>query len=114
MSISEKIFSLLDERGMSQREFSRKTGITQSTISDWKRKNTNPSADKIIAICDVLKVSPYELLQEGDSNDELKKVDYRMVSKGTDTYQLIIDFESLNHDNKQRLLGYLSALKDLQ
>ena len=44
--ISEKIFELILRNGMTQKEFSEETGISQSTISDWKRKGTNPSADK--------------------------------------------------------------------
>ena len=35
-------------RGMSQKEFSRATGITQSTVSDWRKKNTNPAYDKMV------------------------------------------------------------------
>ena len=56
MMISERIFVLLDRKGMTQKEFSKQTGISQSTISEWKRKNTNPSADKILKICEVLHV----------------------------------------------------------
>ena len=56
-------FCALEKRGMSQKEFSEKTGIAQSTISDWKRKKTNPSADKIMIISDVLDVSPFDILQ---------------------------------------------------
>ena len=44
----------MEERGMSQIEFSKATGIAQSTISEWKRKKTNPAADKIMVICEVL------------------------------------------------------------
>lgn len=51
MLISERIFLLMDKNGLSQKEFSEQTGISQSTISDWKRKKTNPSADKILKIC---------------------------------------------------------------
>ena len=47
MIISEKILYLMKEKGMSQVDFSEKTGIAQSTISDWKRKKTNPSAVSI-------------------------------------------------------------------
>ena len=47
---------------MSQKEFSRKTGIAESSISDWKKKHTNPVSDKILIICEVLDISPYELL----------------------------------------------------
>ena len=62
MLISEKIFYLIGKNKLTQKEFSEQTGISQSTISDWKRKKTNPSADKILKICEVLKVTPYELL----------------------------------------------------
>ena len=65
MIISEKIFELLKERGMNQKEFALATGISQSTISDWKTKGTNPAADKIMVICDVLGVTPVELLTSG-------------------------------------------------
>ena len=54
--ISEKIFELILRNGMTQKEFSEETGISQSTISDWKRKGTNPSADKILKICEVLRL----------------------------------------------------------
>ena len=64
MTISEKIFSLLEVRGMSQKDFSERTGIAQSTISDWKRKKTDPVSEKILIICEVLNVTPYELLSE--------------------------------------------------
>ena len=39
--ISEKIFELILRNGVTQKEFSEETGISQSTISDWKRKGTN-------------------------------------------------------------------------
>ena len=55
--ISEKIFELILKNGMTQKEFSEETGISQSTISDWKRKGTNPSADKILKICGYLYLS---------------------------------------------------------
>ena len=54
MTISERIFELLEQRGMSQKEFSEKTGIAQSSISDWKRKKTNLVSGKILIISSVL------------------------------------------------------------
>ena len=61
-TISDRIFEKLKEKGMSQKEFSLKTGIAESSISDWKKKHTNPVSDKILIICEVLDISPYELL----------------------------------------------------
>ena len=42
MIISERIFQILEKKNISQKHFSQETGISQSTISDWKRKKTNP------------------------------------------------------------------------
>ena len=34
-TISDRIFELLKEKGMSQKEFSLRTGIAESSITDW-------------------------------------------------------------------------------
>ena len=110
MIISERIFKIMEDRGMNQIEFSRKTGISQSTISDWKRKKTNPASDKIMVICDVLNVSPYDVLQ--DTVKRKDQFDYRVVSEGTSDYELLVEIDSLNTKQKERLKGYLSAIKE--
>ena len=53
----------MEEKGFTQLEFSEATGIAQSTISDWKHKKTNPAANKIMIICDVLECTPYDILK---------------------------------------------------
>ncbi len=110
MTISERIFKLMEERGLTQMEFSRRTGITQSTISDWKRKKTNPTSDKIMTICAVLDVSPYDILQ--DTVDRSNQVDYHVVTPGTDNCDFLIEIEALNSSQKERLKGYLRALRE--
>ena len=62
MSISKKIFEIMDKKGMTQLELSKQTGIAQSVISDWKRKGTDPQAKKIMTICKVLECTPYDIL----------------------------------------------------
>lgn len=111
MTISEKIFELLKERGMSQKEFSEKTGIAQSSISDWKRKKTNPVSEKILIISEVLGVTPYELLS-GTEDVEARSntVDYYVVSKESDLGVLIEQYQRLETMDKGRLLGYLQAM----
>ncbi len=111
MIISERIFQIMADRGMNQMEFAEATGISQSTISDWKRKKTNPASDKIMKICEVLKVSPYELLQDTMSEDVCEtKTDHIVVSEGTDAYEVLLEYKKLDKSGKDRLLGYLKAL----
>ena len=112
MSISERIFLLLQEKNISQKDFSVKTGIAQSTISDWKRKGTNPASDKIMLICDVLGITPYELLS-GIENESYRQLDYITIDKKSDEYTILSQFQKLSRSQKARVLGYLQALSDL-
>lgn len=111
MTISEKIFGILDTRGISQKDFSIATGIPQSTISDWRKKKTNPSSDKILAICDVLDISPYELLSNvKEDGNRANKVGYRIIAEGTEEDILISAYERLDTKARGRLIGYIEAL----
>lgn len=120
MLISERIYQYLAEKGISQIEFAKRTGISQSTVSDWRRKGTNPSSDKILIICEVLEISPYELLS-GTENKKLKEykqpkdysqLDYVMVDKNSKEYQLIESYKKLDEDDQARLEAYMKALTD--
>ena len=115
MLISERIYKYLEEKGMSQNEFAKRTGISQSTISDWRRKGTNPSADKIMIICDVLGISPYELLLDTDSKNprEYRQTDYVVIDKNSRECEIIRMYEKLDPGAQKRLEGYLQALSDL-
>lgn len=109
MIISERIFGMLKERGMSQKEFSIQTGISQSTISDWKTKKTNPASDKIMVICDVLEISPYELLTDTEGGGA-RKAEYVIVDKTSPDYILLDIYRNVEADEKDRLLAYAKAL----
>lgn len=112
MIISERIFAIMQEKGISQKELSEKTGISQSTISDWKRKKTNPSADKLKVICDVLRVTLYELLADAEGEGS-RPVDYVIVDKGSEDYTLLVEYRALPGAFRERLAGYLDALRDM-
>ena len=88
MQIGERIYKYLEEKGMSQAEFVSRTGISQSTVSDWKIKKNNPSADKIMVICKALDISPYELLAgTEDMNNSRKYMDYAYVDKDSKEFR---------------------------
>ena len=69
MKIYERIFARLEELHMSQTELSRRTGIATSTISDWRKKQINPQADKLVSICKALDLSLVELLCDEESTE---------------------------------------------
>lgn len=116
MLISERIYKYLEEKKMSQIEFANRTGISQSTISDWRRKGTNPSADKIMIICEVLDISPYELLvgTENKKHKEYKQPDFIVIDKHSKEYSLIETYQNLDADSQKRIEGYMKALCDMK
>lgn len=116
MLISERIYKYMEEKKISQLEFAKRTGISQSTVSDWRRKGTNPSADKIMIICEVLGVSPYELLLDTANSKlkEYKQVDYVVIDKDSKEYEMIKNYQKLDLGAKERLREYMKALTDMK
>ena len=114
MTISERIFERLQEIDMSQKEFSEKTGIAQSTISDWKRKRTNPISEKIMIICKTIRISPEELLSGADfvGTRSNREVGYYVIDKNSELGQFINRYQSLPKDMRGRLIGYLKAMEE--
>lgn len=62
MTISERIFDLLEKTGKKQSDLAKAVGVRANTVSDWKTKGANPSAEHISRIADFLGVSCEYLL----------------------------------------------------
>ena len=111
MTIRDHIFERLEQLNMTQKTFSDLTGIPQSTVSDWRKMKTNPTADKIMIICKVLKVTPVWLLsgirQRGTRSNPLS---WYAIDADTDSGRLITMYNSMDKERQARLLGYMEAL----
>lgn len=59
---------LLDEKHLKNADISRATGISNMTLSDWKRGKTTPKQDKLQKIADYFGVS-LEYLTTGKDNE---------------------------------------------
>ncbi len=118
MIISERIFNILKDKNMSQSAFAKKVGLASSTISDWKTKKTNPSADKIMDICAVLNVTPEQLLtgngidkdyvesepEKGINEPDISEADIRILE----------DIHGMKEAQRKRLMKYMKTLKQLE
>ena len=114
MTISERIFERLHQLDMSQKEFVKKAGLQQSTISEWKKNKTNPASDKILAICKALDVSPEWLLSGVDpAASRGKNQMYYVIDVHTDTGSLVAEFNKLDRAQRDRILGYVEAVTEL-
>ena len=67
----DRIKFLMEEKQITQTELSKRTGITQSSISDWLRGKYLPKQDKIDLLAKALDVTPAYLMGwEEDTNIE--------------------------------------------
>ena len=110
MTISERLFCIMEEKNISMPKLSRMTGISRHTIFDWQRRKTNPGADKIMIICEALQIDPEELLIGDEktissNQKETHEPDYleRQIIKGC---------QDLSESQKKRVLAYVSMLQN--
>lgn len=115
MTISERILKVLKDRNMTQAEFAKQVGIATSTISEWKKRKTNPTADKIMYICNVLQITPEQLLTgKGIEDEENITVTSRESCFTPYDIQLVQDYHGLKEEQQKRLMAYMEALKKIQ
>ncbi len=90
-------------------------GIGNSTISEWKKKKTNPTAEKIIDICNVLQITPEQLLTGKGIEDEKEIAISTPESRFTPLDIRMIDaFHGLKEAQQKRLIAYMEALMKLE
>ena len=87
-----EIFSeLLQKYGVTPYKVSKETGVSQSTLSDWKRGISTPKPDKIQKIADYFGVPLTYLLtgnapeQKKEKSSELNSKDERDIAKDLDS-----------------------------
>ncbi len=111
MTIRDRIFARISELEITQKEFAIRTGIPETTVSDWKKKKTNPTAEKILVICKVLDVTPEWLLSgvetHGTRGNPARIIAIDVRSEAGELLEL---FNSCDAAMQSRILGFAQAL----
>ena len=100
MTICERLFKIMNQKGVKAVQIAEKLNISQSVISNWRKRNTNPPIEYALDICEVLNISLYELL--GGEENELT----------ADEQQLLEDYRKCNEGNKQFILNAVAGLSN--
>lgn len=79
MNVLERITELRKERHWTEYQLAEKSGLTQSTISSWYRKNMLPSIPSLAKICEAFGISMSQFFLDDDTqtvllNDRQKKL----------------------------------------
>lgn len=102
MTISQRILEIMEKKHIKQKTLADYTGISTSAISDWKKKGTNPSVDKIVAISECLGVSVDYLLGRTDKPNNIQST----KQQDQVTTELLRVFENLSFKDKISVLNY--------
>ncbi len=66
MTICERMFEVMDQQGITAYALCQKTGLSNSTLSNWRSRNTDPPAKYLVPICEILGCSVIYLLTGKD------------------------------------------------
>lgn len=96
---------LLQKYGVTAYKVSKETGITQSTLSDWKRGRSTPKTDNMKKIADYFNVS-VDYLMTGKKDSDRKEI--VLTSKDER------DIEKILNQTKEQLLSQEGLMFDGQ
>ena len=65
MDIQKRIEELMRDRGWSQRQLAKKSGLPQSTINSWARTNGKPSVESLVILCQAFGITMAEFFADG-------------------------------------------------
>lgn len=70
-SILNKITAMREARGWTEYQLAERSGLPQSTISSWYRKNMIPSVPSLFKICLAYGITLSQLFSEGETYCDL-------------------------------------------
>lgn len=100
MTVLERILQLKDERGWSEYRLSVESGIAQTTISSWFRKNINPSISSLESVCKAYNTTLAQFFTYDNSPVELT-IEQKEV------------LDNWNRLNKKQQIAVLKLLKSI-
>lgn len=107
MTISERMFQLLDEKGKKAKDLADFLHVNSGQISMWKKRNADPKAEQIFNICEFLGVTP-EYLLTGKESPPSSDPDDPMLS------QIISLYKKLSDVQRGELIGYARRMVEEQ
>lgn len=105
---------LLQTHGVTAYKVSKETGITQSTLSDWKRGRSTPKTESMRKIAAYFGVS-LEYLMTGEEKEEgdkyyLNEETTAIAQKIFERKELRMMFDAAKNSTAERLLAYYNMI----
>ncbi len=101
MNVLDKIVQLREARKWSEYQLAEKSGLTQSTISSWYRKNMLPTIPSLQKICDAFDITLSQFFTE--ENEEIHSLTDNQI-------KLLRVATRLQPEQYQQLIKFIESL----
>lgn len=101
MNVLDRIIELKNAKGWSEYQLAEESGMAQSTISSWYRKNMMPSIPSLEKICTAFDISLSQFFLEDNDN---------IVSLSSKQIELINATNKLSSEQLDSLITFLNAM----
>ena len=100
MDILKRIVDLRKERNWTEYQLAERSGLTQSTISSWYRKNMLPTIPSLSKICDAFGITLSEFFLEDNNktvmlNEQQLRLIYYAAKLNPEQYNALLQFLEL-------------------
>ena len=100
MDTKNRIKELMDERGWTIYELSKRSGLAQTTISNMWKRNTEPTIPSLRALFNGFGITLSQFFAEGD-----------MVELTPEQRAFFIRWAALSSDQKEMLMNLVNSMK---
>lgn len=101
MNILERITKLREDRHWTEYQLAERSGLTQSTISSWYRKNMLPTIPSLCRICDAFEITISQFFMEDNTS---------VIEVTPEQLQLLQVAGKLTPEQIEKLADFLKAL----
>lgn len=100
MNVLDRIVELRTERNWTEYQWAEKSGLTQSTISSWYRKDVSPTIPSLEKICDAYGITMAQFFLEDSTTTDLTPIQMELIESS----------HKLDAKQLERLVGFLKSL----
>lgn len=100
MNVLDRIVELRTERNWTEYQLAEKSGLTQSTISSWYRKDVSPTIPSLEKICDAYGITMAQFFLEDSTTTDLTPIQMELIESS----------HKLDAKQLERLVGFLNSL----
>ena len=100
INVLERITYYRTQKGWSEYQLAENSGLTQSTISSWYRKNILPSIPSLEKICNAFEITLSQFFSISEDSVSLTEIQKNLLQ----------EINRLNDEQKLALLKFISML----